>query len=233
MAKWRTSPAPQLSRDTGLVTCMVHLSEAWRMARVYAASQVARDAAPPWHPLSDYSIITQRILDVECSMPVKHRFAGMHSIHETRDELQANRHHWGPWYFVQLVYCGVLCLLNHPYLLSLRLRGFHQTLPQTFIHQSFKLISRQSSWVTYFVELLEERQFIISDPTLAHCVAVVATIHLQHSFVLDPGLRERSQAGFRSSIRFLRSMGTMWPCVSNMVGVESTGRGNTLLTNFG
>lgn len=218
MAKWRISPPAPLARDTGLVTSMVHLSEAWRMARVYAASRVARDAPPPWHPLSDYSIITQRILDIECNMPMKHRFAGGHFIGETQDELQGNRHHWGPWLFVQFVYAGVLCLLNHPYLLSLRLRSFHQTLPQTFIHQSFKLISRQSSWITYFVDLLEERQFLIPDPTLAHCAAVVATIHLQHSFVPNPGLRERSQAGFQSIIRFLRSMGTIWPSVLNMVG---------------
>lgn len=222
IARWRTSPAPQIARATGLVASMVHLSEAWRMARVYAASRVASDAPPPWHPLSDYSIITQRILDIECNMPLKHRWSGGQFIEESNNGLQRNRHHWGPWLFVQFVYCGVLCLLNHPYLLSLRLRSFHQTLPQTFIHQSFKLISRQSSWITYFVDLLEERQFLIPDPTLAHCVAVVATIHLQHSFVPNPGLRERSKAGFRSSIRFLRSMGTMWPCVSTMVGLQIT-----------
>lgn len=219
IARWRTSPAPQIARDTGLVVSMVHLSEAWRMARVYAASRVAPDAPPPWHPLSDYSIITQRILDIECNMPLNHRWSGGHFIEQTNNELQENRHHWGPWLFVQFIYCGVLCLLNHPYLLSLRLRSFHQTLPQTFIHQSFKLISRQSSWITYFVDLLEERQFLVPDPTLAHCVAVVATIHLQHSFVPNTGLRERSKAGFRSSIRFLRSMGTIWPCVSTMVGL--------------
>lgn len=219
MIKWCPSPAPQLSREKDLAACIGQMSEAWHMARVYAASHVARDAPPPWHPLSDYSVITQKVFDIECSMPIKYRFAASHFLEKSPDELQGNRNYWGPWLFVQFVYGGVLCLLNHPYLLSLRLRSFRQTLPQTFIHQSFKLISRQSSWITYFVNLLEERQFLVSDPTLAHCVAIVATIHLQHSFVPETELRERSLAGFQTSLRFLRSMGTMWPHVSTMVGV--------------
>ncbi|KAH6692484.1 hypothetical protein F5X68DRAFT_250701 [Plectosphaerella plurivora] len=216
MIKWCPPAAPQLAREKDLAALMTQLGEIWHMARVYANARVPKDAPPPWHPLSDHSIITQRIFDMECSMPLKYRFAASRFLEKTPDELQRNRQHWGPWLFVQMVYGGIMCLINHPYLLSLRLRSFRQTLPQTFIHQSFKLISRQSSWITYFVEMLEERQFIISDPTLAHCVAIVATIHLQHSFVSDNILRERSLSGFQASLRCLRSIGSIWPHVSVM-----------------
>ncbi|KAF5674678.1 quinic acid utilization activator [Fusarium heterosporum] len=58
--------------------------------------------------------------------------------------------------------------------------------------------------------------FQISDPTLAHVIVIVATIHLQHSFVDSPDLREKAQSGFGKCLEFLQRMGTMWPIVAVM-----------------
>lgn len=69
----------------------------------------------------------------------------------------------------------------------------------------------------YHLEILEKMDYRVSDPTLAHVIVVVATIHLQHSFVEDLTLREKAQVGFEKCLEFLRCMGLTWHAVAVMV----------------
>lgn len=208
---------PDSLLDVGILKYTSQLSEVWHMVRMYAAYRVGPDTPPPWDPHSDYSAVTQRHLEVDCSVPLKYRFAANKFGDQTPESLQKNRHYWGPWLFLQFIYAAIPCLLNHPFLLSMRLRNFRNTMPQSFIHQSFELISRHAGWMTYFIDLLDKKSFQPSDPSLAHCVVIVATIHLQHSFVEERSLREKALAGFDKCMKFLRRMGSIWPRVSVMV----------------
>lgn len=70
----------------------------------------------------------------------------------------------------------------------------------------------------YFIDLLDKKSFRVCDQTLAYCAVVTATIHLQHSFVPEQALREKSQDGFNKCIEFLRGMGAILPSVAAMVG---------------
>lgn len=208
---------PDSLLDVGILKYTSQLCDVWHMVRMYAAHRVGPDTPPPWDPRSDYSAVTQRHLEVDCSVPLKYRFAANKFGDQTPEALQKNRHYWGPWLFLQFIYAAIPCLLNHPFLLSMRLRNFRHTMPQSFIHQSFELISRHAGWITYFIDLLERKSFQPSDPALAHCVVIVATIHLQHSFVDERSLREQALAGFDKCMGFLRRMGPIWPRVSVMV----------------
>lgn len=187
------------------------------MTRAYAASVVAPDAAPPWNRQSDYSVVTQHHLEVDSQVPLKYRFYANRFSSQTSESLHEQRHYWGPYFFMQIIYATIPCLLNHPFLLSMRLRNFRHTMPQAFIHQSFDLITRHAGWIMYFIDMVDKKALQLSDPTLAHCAVVVATIHLQHSFVQDKTLREKSQTGFDKCLRFLRNMGSIWSNVAVMV----------------
>ncbi|OAQ60369.1 Zn(II)2Cys6 transcription factor [Pochonia chlamydosporia 170] len=202
--------------DSGIMKYALELSEAWRMARAYAASRVAADALPPWNQHSDYSSIMHLHLEFDCRVPLKYRFAANKFAEQDQDSLEQRRDYWGPWLFIQIVYAVIPCILNHPFLLSMRLKNFRYTIPQSFIHHSFEYINRHAGWIMYFINLLEKKSFYISDPSLAHCIAIVATIHLQHSFVKDKALRDKAQQGFEKCMGFLRRMGGTWPCVSIM-----------------
>lgn len=210
--------------DSGIMKYALELSEAWRMARAYAASRVAADALPPWNQHSDYSSIMHLHLEFDCRVPLKYRFAANKFAEQDQDSLEQRRDYWGPWLFIQIVYAVIPCILNHPFLLSMRLKNFRYTIPQSFIHHSFEYINRHAGWIMYFINLLEKKSFYISDPSLAHCIAIVATIHLQHSFVKDKALRDKAQQGFEKCMSFLRRMGGTWPCVSIMVRIFD-GRG--------
>lgn len=204
--------------NTELLGFATALAEVWKMARSYAICNVASDASPPWNPRSDYSRVMQRHLEIDCSVPLKYRFAANRIGEKSLATLQANRDYWGPWLFVHIIYAAIPCLLNHPFLLSMRLRHFRYMMPQDFIRQSFEAISRHAGWILYYLEILEKTTFRVSDPVLAHCMVVIATIHLQHSFVQETSLRNKAQRGFEKCMGFLSQMASVWPNVSVMVG---------------
>ncbi|KAM0546946.1 hypothetical protein ACHAPJ_010606 [Fusarium lateritium] len=98
----------------------------------------------------------------------------------------------------------------------MRLRNFRSTMPHSFMNSSFDAITRHIGWIMYHLDLMNRMAYQISDPTLAHIVVIVATIHLQHSFVDDSELREKAQSGFGKCLEFLQRMGSMWPSVTVM-----------------
>ncbi|KAF5515330.1 hypothetical protein CGCS363_v000123 [Colletotrichum siamense] len=202
--------------DNNISTLASHFSVTWRLARAYAASRVSPDAPPPWDSRSDYSTVMQSHHDIDCRASAKYRFACNRIGDYSPEAIQAQRHWWMPFLFIQFVHETIPCLLNHPFLLSMRLRSFRQTIPVYFMQQSFEAINRNAGWVIYFVDVLEKKGVQVSDPVLAHCVVIVATIHLQHSFMQDDLLRGKAQTGFEKCMRFLRRMGAVWPCVANM-----------------
>lgn len=208
---------PISQMDSGIMRCALDLSQTWRMARAYVACRVSSRALPPWNQQSDYSCVMQMHLEFDCRVPLQYRFTANKFADQDQEAIEQQRHYWGPWLFIQIVYSVIPCILNHPFLLSMRLRHFRHIIPQSFIHQSFEYLNRHTGWIMYFINLLEKKQFYFADLSIAHCIAVVATIHLQHSFVQDQAFRDKSQQGYEKCMDFLRRLGGTWPSVSTMV----------------
>ncbi|EED19234.1 conserved hypothetical protein [Talaromyces stipitatus ATCC 10500] len=203
--------------DHGLLACVIRLSDVWKLARIYASTRVDQESAPPWSPQSDYSIITFSHTEIESQTPLKYRLHASRFPDTSPADILEKRAYWGPWLFIQLVWHAIPCILNHPFLLSMRLKNFRHTMPQSFLRNSFEQITLHTGWILYFVDLLETKQYEVSDPTLGQCVAVVATIYLQHSFVDELSFREKAQAGFEKCMRFLRRMALRWPHIERQV----------------
>ncbi|KAI5464344.1 hypothetical protein BGZ63DRAFT_350398, partial [Mariannaea sp. PMI_226] len=202
--------------DPGILSYMAQAAEVWHMARAYAAMRVGPDSPPPWSHQSDYSLIMQRQLELDCRFPLKYRFATNHFGELAPETLHQRRDYWVPWLFIQFLHAGIPTLINHPFLLSLRLKNFRHMMPQTFMCQSFDLISKHTAWTICYLDLLEKQKFQVTDPTIAHCVVIVATIHLQHSFVEDETLRKKAQHGYDKCMRFLDRVGPTWPFIFSM-----------------
>ncbi|KAJ5899550.1 hypothetical protein N7495_004294 [Penicillium taxi] len=211
----RSSSSSKL--DIGLNKANMHISDGWALACRYAMDPVTVDVHPPWHPQSDYAMITYRHTEHESCMPLKYRLHASRFQEHPPAELEAHRDYWGPWIFFQIAWHAVPCILNHPFLLSMRLRSFRRTMPQSFLRNSFEQLTLHSGWIVHLLELFETKGFEVSDPTIGHCVAVVATIHLQHSFTDDPVFNNKAQVNFRKCLRFLRGMGTRWPHIDRQV----------------
>ncbi|KAF5644094.1 quinic acid utilization activator [Fusarium sp. NRRL 52700] len=216
---WLLPPekSPSCDMDRGIMKYTIPLAQTWRAVRVYASRRIFSDTLPPWNPRSDYSQVTYRHLEVDCSVPLKYRFSANQIDKQAPETLQHNRGYWGPYLFTQFVYASIPVILNHPFLLSMRLRHFRHTMPQSFVNSSFDAITRHIGWIMYHLDILEKMDYRVSDPTLAHIVVVVATIHLQHSFVQDFALREKAKAGFERCLEFLRCLGLTWHGVAVML----------------
>ncbi|GKT40589.1 uncharacterized protein ColSpa_00770 [Colletotrichum spaethianum] len=209
-------PSPDDPPEKNISAVAADFCVVWRLARAYAASPVSPDAPPPWDSRSDYSQVLQSHHDIDCRAPQKFRFATNRIDRQTPEALQAQRRYWMPFLFIQFVHETIPCLLNHPFLLSMRLRHLRHTMPVHFIQQSFESMNRTAGWVIFFLDVLDKKSLTVSDPVVAHCVVVVATIHLQHSFVHDPVLRSKAKTGFDKCMTFLKKTGDIWPCVANM-----------------
>ncbi|KAF9883293.1 hypothetical protein FE257_003784 [Aspergillus nanangensis] len=203
--------------DLGLVAYTIQLSEIWSLTMSYAASRVDPSSPPPWSPLADYSTITYRHMEFDSRVPLKYRYHANSFRDHSLDDLNHRRDFWAPYLFVQFMWLAIPCVLNHPFLLSMRLRSFRHTMPQAFIRQSFENITVHTNWMLHMIDLIEHKGFDVCDPVLAHCVVVVATIHLQHSFVDDPAFREKARSGYSKCLRFLTRLEKRWAHVKNMI----------------
>lgn len=213
--------ASQSPKDSGILAYMIQLSEVWFKITQYARRRGTPSLIPPWSSQSNYSTITSQHMEFDTKLPYKHRFKLSEFHNRTSQELNSNRSYWGPWLFVQFLYHTNICLLNHPLIMSLRLRNFRNIIPEMFIQQTSDLISSHATWVVRFIDMVESKQYKVSDPFLGHCVAIIATIHLQHAFTItDPSKRKEKQCNFAKCLKFVRVIGQQWPHMAIIVSAS-------------
>ncbi|KAH8596170.1 hypothetical protein B0O99DRAFT_124949 [Bisporella sp. PMI_857] len=207
------SSSPRDIIDRGIISCEIQLCEIWFKITRYARRRGKPSTLPPWSPQSEYAGIMAQQMELETRMPHVHRFRPAEFSKKPMVELQNNRDYWGPWIMVQFIYHTNLCLLNHPLLLSLRLRNFKSEIPEMFLQSTSDLTCSHASWITHLISMLEAKSFKITDPFLAHCAAIVATILLQESF--NPESRSEKIENFTRCLRFIQGFGE-WPHVMRM-----------------
>jgi hypothetical protein len=205
------------SADKGIVAYAIQLTEVWFNITRYARRRGKPTTIPPWSSESEYSRILAQQMKFETKMPYHHRFKPAKFSENPIEHLNSNRGYWGPWLFIQFLYHTNLCLLNHPLLISLRLKNFKCVIPEIFLQHTSDLISSHASWIINFIDMLEAKSFKATDPFLGHCVAIVATIYLQESFVDDPITRQERQDSFEKCLHFIRGFGGQWPHVGRIV----------------
>ena len=203
--------------DQGIIAYVIMLSEAFARTARYVRLRGKPSNVPPWSPDSEYSKILALQMDLETHMPLTHRFKPANLGDRTSEELHEHREYWGPWFLNQFMYHTILCLLNHPLLLSLSLRTFRSTIPEIFLQHTSDLISSHTTWIIHFIKYFEEKTFLVSDPFLGYSAAVVATIELQLSFTDDQTIREQKRERFTRCVKFVQQIGQRWPHMARLV----------------
>ena len=209
----RSAGAP----DRGILGYVIMLSEVLAKTARYVRLHGKPGNVPPWSSESEYSKTLALQMDHETRMPYTHRFKPANLGDRTFEELQENREYWGPWFLNQFLYHTILCLLNHPLLVSLSLRNFRNSIPEIFLQHTSDLISTHTTWIVHFINYFEEKSFKVSDPILGYSAAVVATIELQLSFTEDEKIREEKRSRFSKCVKFVEEMGKNWPHLERLV----------------
>lgn len=208
--------------DLGIVAYTIQLSGLWQRAARYAHRRGKSVTLPAWSPQSEYAQITAQLMEIETGMPYKYRFRPSRFTEQQPQQLQRNRAFWAPWLLLQFLYHSILCLLNHPLLLSLRLRNFRVTMvPEIFLQHTADLTTTHTEWIVHLLDLCKEKEFKLSDPFLIHCAAIAATIYLQQSFTDDHTVRSEKQDCFQKCFSFIREMGQYWPYGNQLVRLNT------------
>lgn len=209
--------------DLGILAYAIQLSGLWQRATRYAHRRGKSTTLPAWSAQSEYALITAQLMEIETGMPYKYRFRPSRFAEQEPHQLQRNRAFWAPWLLVQLLYHSILCLINHPLLLSLRLRNFRVTMvPEIFLQHTADLTSTHTEWIVHLLDQCREKDFMLSDPFLIHCAAIAATIYLQQSFTDDHTVRAEKQDCFKKCFTFIRGMGHYWPYGNQLVSPNTS-----------
>jgi len=216
--KQNGSHSQEGEHDLGVVAYAIQMSEAWYTVRQYVHHRGKQDKYPPWSGQSIYSSIMFRQMELESRMPHRHRFNPSGFADHSISVLSTNRHYWAPWLYLQIIYHAIVCMLNHPLLLSIHLRRFRvNQVPELFLQHTADLITSHTDWIIHLLEIAKEKQFEFSDPFLAQCIAIVATIFMQQSYTEDQDNRLAKQAKFSVCLRFVQDLGRYWSHVNQMV----------------
>ena len=208
--------------DLGIIAYVIQLSGIWQRAARYAHRRGKTSALPAWSPQSDYSQITAELMDSETRLPYKYRFRPARFEDQDPLQLQQHRDFWSAWILLQMLYHTILCLLNHPLLLSLRLRNFRLTMvPEVFLQHTADLTATHSEWIIHLLDICKRKDFEQYNPFLAHSAAIAATVYLQQSFSEDTRVRTAKKESFRKCVSFIRGLGRYWPYVDHLVSTPS------------
>lgn len=205
--------------DLGISAYVIQLSEVWQKAARFAHRRGKNNSLPAWSAQSEYSQITAELMELETRLPYKYRFRPARFGDQDSQELHSHRDFWASWVLLQMLYHAILCLINHPLLLSLRLRSFRVTMvPEVFLQHTADLTATHTDWIVHLLDVSKRKDFELFDPFLAHCVAIAATIYLQQSYSDDPNVKIIKQEQFRKCLSFIRGLGPTWPYINQLVG---------------
>lgn len=220
------------SEDHGICSVVIQLSEVWSMAQSYIRSRGGAangsGGCPPWHSSSKYSTTLELVMNLGDNLPPAHRYRFIDLSRVDFEELQRSRAYWAPWLLSRFLYHTTLCILNHPILIMLQIQG-NRDVSEVFLQQATFTRIHHTSWLMHFIEFLNSRQFLITDPIFGYCAAVLATIEL-HQFFTE-GKRaaaEKRKSNYEYCLGFIQKLSGTWPFMARVVRLHQSSPINIL-----
>lgn len=205
------------SKSSGIIATVIQLSDVWTVTQDYVRTRgTSESSTTPWSPHSKYSVTLQKLMDLGRNLPPLHRYRCIKLSGVTTEDLEEARNYWAPWFLSRFLYHTIICILNHPLLITLQLQGI-SGVSEVFLQQAAFSTSHHTSWILHFIEFLEARQFHLKDPILGYCAAVVATIQLQQSFPEEGDLGQKKKDNYDKCLKFIDKLGQDWELLKRMV----------------
>ncbi|CAG9984590.1 unnamed protein product [Clonostachys byssicola] len=204
--------APSSLEPSNIMQVLLTLSEPWAIAMRYIRN-VRNSSGPrkfPWEEGSEYSRATESLMSIGRKLPLSHRQRNIKLSEVKAEDLEECRYYWAPWLCTRLMYHTIMCILNHPLLITLQIQGV-QNVSEAFLHHAAFSISNHVSWVIHYLDFIDARAFQLSDPLAAYCVAVVASIEVQRGFALEGALAIKTKLNFKKCSEFISKMNKFSP----------------------
>lgn len=178
------------------------------------------DDIPLWDGKSGFSAVNSSLLLLEPYLEI-----GTKSIVDVvRENTQPNGaidgQRVGHLLFSQALFHLCHCLLNHPFLLRLRLKPFRGRTPNSFILRAFQIAGEHAKQLTDLLAEAATTSNIGKSSFYAYCLTIAGGIHslaFQNQRQRGDLEQYQMQRYFERSIDALESLANSWPMVSNTV----------------
>ncbi|KAH8797766.1 hypothetical protein F5884DRAFT_814764 [Xylogone sp. PMI_703] len=203
------------AQDIGIIGYSVQLVELWKKTLQYTTSCLKSTEAP-WSSGSGYFKMAASVMEWETYLCKNHRAAHTHFAKQSSSSLLLNLRYWAPWLNIQFLYHGTLCLINHPFFLFEKVKGFAGVISTSFVETASNMALFHAKHITRFIINLEQKHFEASDPFLGYCASVAATAYLWYCHIEDRVVKEQAQARFTTCFKFIARLGSKWPIAKKM-----------------
>jgi hypothetical protein len=171
---------------------------------------------PPWQQQSDYAAIQAELLELESNFYPEYRFDRTKMTQHSKEAIEQNWAFWSGWLVNQFMYHTIHMLLNHPFLISLRIAAAGRC-PRTFSQSSSDQVVVHSNWIIRLLDLLEEKEVNVSDPFLAYCISVANTVFIHYRSTEIQSLRQNAEKGLFKGRQELGELSSLLKNVERMV----------------
>ena len=211
----------QSEGDNGVMVFVIEMSAEWDKVMSYVKDCLAfTPDVSPWLTSSRYAAALAGVMSIETRLQPLHRYKHVVFRDLTLEDLEGCREYWAPWLLSRFLYHTMICLLNHPLLVTLQLQAKGND-SELFREQSSFYVARHVHWVLHFIAFIEARNFRITDPIVAYCAAVIATIESQLIYSVDEVTAEKKRRNIESCRRLIRRLATSYASIANLVSYNS------------
>lgn len=185
----------------------------------YAHHNRSPNDIPPWDTKSEFSAINSSLLLMESySKP-----GGMEisDVIPREGHGEIDRQRAGHVIFAHTLFHLCHCLLNHPFLLHLRLKPFGAKVPDSFFSRAFEIGHDHARLLVDVLYDATEADCPVESSFYAYCVTVAGGIHslCMHSgqSITTATLTPHESQYFQRSADMLDKLAQLWPHAANMV----------------
>lgn len=209
-------PVPLESQSTGaqylpyVWSNSVRIGTLWADARSYVSKCIQGLNELPWRPNSDYVKLCSQLLDFEGTHPTALTYNTVKFAERDVQEISERRDQWMPWLRGQMTYHAIHCVLNHPFLYSIRVSQRAKG-TNTFWRSSSEKALRHCTWISRLIRLARDKGLESNDPFLVQAAGIAGTLHLYWTHTSDDQLRDAALANLRTCQEFIGEMAVHWP----------------------
>lgn len=207
--------------DHGIMAYAAKVADIWASTVRFCLGRSESDNLPPWAPGSTFVKITSLLVDFETSIPPQHRFHFARFADRSTPELQQHASYWGLFLFKQFAYHTIFCLLNHPVLVSVRLKRASVAAPYSVIQGCTEQLRVHSDWIVHFIDMLSERDISVANAFLGYSALIVASACLPQAQCIEHEPTQRLRNKFNKCFEFAQGLSKQWPVLVNMVRPRS------------
>ncbi|KAH8680352.1 fungal-specific transcription factor domain-containing protein [Ilyonectria robusta] len=178
------------------------------------------DNLPPWDPRSDFTATNASLILLESYLKARKDSILDLVCNGPQGDESINEHQIGHLFFAHVLFHLCHCLLNHPFLLRLRLKPIAARAPKSFVLRASHLAQENARQLTTLLAATSKGGISPDSSFYTYCAAIAAGIHclaLGSQQQLDCVDQYDAQLYFDQTMGVMERLASRWLIAKNML----------------